>query len=158
MSSPCQICCSSVTQLSRESPRSQNSMVSSCVSVLREMRGFTVAKLLLLQVHTEDNPMIVVEICREKEMLVVRKLDLLQLCFSLNFIFLYFFCNFCQEIGLVAFMFFFELLFFLCSSQFPSMFPLLTYSQSFFSLSADHPRHSRQRRSKISILLIQETV
>ena len=35
----------------------------------------------------------------------------------------------CQEIGLVAIMFFFELLFFLCSSQFPSIFPLLTYSQ-----------------------------
>ena len=34
----------------------------------------------------------------------------------------------CQEIGLVAFMFFFELLFSICSSQFPSMFPLLTYS------------------------------
>ena len=40
----------------------------------------------------------------------------------------------CQEIGLVAIMFFFELLFFLCSSQFPSMFLLLTYSQSFFFL------------------------
>ena len=53
---------------------------------------------------------------------------------------------------------FFELFIFLCSSQFPSMLPLLTYSQSFFSLSADHPRHSRRRRSKISILLIQETV
>ena len=64
----------------------------------------------------------------------------------------------CQEIGLVAFMFFFELLFSYVSLQFPSMFLLLTYSQSFFSLSADHPRHSRQRRSKISILLIQETV
>ena len=30
----------------------------------------------------------------------------------------------CQEIGLVAFMFFFELFIFLCSSQFPSMFSL----------------------------------
>ena len=30
----------------------------------------------------------------------------------------------CQEIGLVAFMFFFELFFSLCSSQFPSMFSL----------------------------------
>ena len=28
----------------------------------------------------------------------------------------------CQEIGLVAFMFFFELFIFLCCSQFPSMF------------------------------------
>ena len=55
----------------------------------------------------------------------------------------------CQEIGLVAFMFFFELLFFMFLSPFPSMFLLLTYSQSFFSLSADYPRHSRQRRSKI---------
>src|ERR1700743_3576773 len=64
----------------------------------------------------------------------------------------------CQEIGLVAFMFFFELLFSYVSPQFPSMFPLLTYSQSFSSLSADHPRHSRQRRSKNLILLIQEKV
>ena len=40
----------------------------------------------------------------------------------------------CQEIGLVALMFFFELFIFLCSSQFPSMFPLLTYSQSFLFL------------------------
>ena len=64
----------------------------------------------------------------------VRKLDLSQLCFSLNFYFLMFL------------------------SQFPSMFPLLTYSQSFFSLSAYHRRHSRRRRSKILILLIQETV
>ena len=51
--------------------------------------------------------------------LLVRKLDLSQLCFSLNFLFSYVFCNFL-----------------LC-------FPLLTYSQSFFSLSADYPRHSR---------------
>ena len=65
---------------------------------------------------------------------IVRKLDLSHLCFSLNFYFLMFL------------------------SQFPSMFLLLIYSQSFLSLSADHPRHSRQRRSKISILLIQETV
>ena len=63
---------------------------------------------------------------------IVRKLDLSCLCFSLNFYFLVFF------------------------SQFPFMFPLLTYSQSFFSLSADYPRHSRQRRSKILIQLIQE--
>ena len=41
--------------------------------------------------------------------------------------------DFCQEIGLVAFMFFFELLFSICSLQFPSMFLLLTYSQSFLS-------------------------
>ena len=66
--------------------------------------------------------------------LTVRKLDLSHLCFSLNFSFSMFPC------------------------LFPSMFSLLTYSQSFFSLSADHPRHTRQRRSEISILLIQETV
>ena len=35
----------------------------------------------------------------------------------------------CQEIGLVAIMFFFELLFSYVFLQFPSMFPLLTYSQ-----------------------------
>src|SRR6202000_443254 len=62
----------------------------------------------------------------------VRKLDLSQSCFSLNFYF-YMFLR-----------------------LFPSMFPLLTYSQSFLFLSADHPRHSRQRRSKNSILLVQE--
>ena len=62
----------------------------------------------------------------------------------------------CQEIGLVALMFFFELLSSYVSLQFLSMFPLLTYSQSSFSLSADYPRHSRQRRSKILIKLIQE--
>ena len=66
------------------------------------------------------------------EELVVRKLDLLHLCFSLNFYFLMFL------------------------SQFPSMFPLLTYSQSFFSLSANYPRHSRRRRRQILILLIQD--
>ena len=55
----------------------------------------------------------------------------------------------CQEIGLVTFMFFFELLFSYVSLQFSSMFPLLTYFQSFISLSADHPRHSRRRRSQI---------
>ena len=60
----------------------------------------------------------------------------------------------CQEIGFVAFMFLFELLFSMFLSQFPSMFPLLTYSQSLIFLSADHPRHSRQRRSKILIYLI----
>ena len=49
----------------------------------------------------------------------------------------------CQEIGLVALMFFFELLFSYVLSQFPSMFPLLIYSHSFFSLSADYPRHTR---------------
>ena len=49
----------------------------------------------------------------------VRKLDLSHLCFSLNFCFLMFLL------------------------QFPSMFLLLTCSQSFFSLSADYPRHSR---------------
>ena len=49
----------------------------------------------------------------------VRKLDLLYLCFSLNFYFPY------------------------VSFQFPSMFSLLTYSHSFFSLSADYSRHSR---------------
>ena len=62
----------------------------------------------------------------------VRKLDLLQLCFSLN-------CSFSYV-----------------PPQFPSMFLLLTYSQPFFSLSADYPRHSRQRRSKIPIQLLQE--
>ena len=65
-------------------------------------------------------------------------------------------CQGCQEIELVAFMFFFELLFSYVSSQFPSMFSLPTYSQSFFPLSADYPRHSRQRRSENSILLIQD--
>ena len=40
-------------------------------------------------------------------------------------------------------MFFFELLFSYVPSQFSSMFPLLTYFQSFLSLSADHLRHSR---------------
>ena len=64
----------------------------------------------------------------------VRKLDLSHLCFS------------------------FKLLFFLCSLKFPLIIPLLTYSQSFFSLSADHPRHSRQRRSKSLVLPIQEKV
>ena len=60
--------------------------------------------------------------CRSKG---VRKLDLSHLCFSLSFYFLMFLL------------------------QFPSMFPLLTYSQSFFSLSADYLRYSRRRRSKI---------
>ena len=55
----------------------------------------------------------------------VRKLGLSHLCFSLNFYFLMFL------------------------SQFSSMFSLLTYFQSVFSLSADYPRHSRRRRSKI---------
>ena len=50
---------------------------------------------------------------------VVRKLDLSQLCFSLNFHFPMFL------------------------HLFPSMFLSLTYSQSFIFLSADHPRHSR---------------
>ena len=54
----------------------------------------------------------------------------------------------CQEIGLVAFMFFFELLFSYVSWQFPSIFSLLSYSQSFPSLSADYPRHSKRRRSR----------
>ena len=64
---------------------------------------------------------------------IVRKLDLSQLC-SLNFYFFVFLHNFL-----------------LC-------FPLLTYSQSFLFLSADHPRHSKQRRSQISILLVQGRV
>ena len=55
----------------------------------------------------------------------------------------------CQEIGLVAIMFFFELLFSYVSLAISSMFLLLTYSQSFLSLSADYLRHSRRRRSKI---------
>ena len=70
----------------------------------------------------------------------------------------FFALHYCQEIGLVALMFFFELLFSYVSSQFPFMFPLLTYYQLFFSLSGDYLRHSRRRRSKISILLIPETV
>ena len=56
----------------------------------------------------------------------VRKLDLLHLCFSLNFYFLMFL------------------------SQFPSMFPLLTYSQSFFHLSADYLRHSREGEARFN--------
>ena len=48
-------------------------------------------------------------------------------------------CPMCQEIGLVTLMFFFELFIFLCCSQFPSMFPLLTYSQSFFFLICCSP-------------------
>ena len=63
-----------------------------------------------------------------------RKLDLLQLCFLLNFYFLMFLW------------------------QFPSMFPFLTYSQSFIFLSADYPRHPRGRRSKILIHLIKGKV
>ena len=55
----------------------------------------------------------------------------------------------CQEIGLVVIMFFFELLFSYVSLAISPMFPLLTYFQSLFSLSADYPRHSRRRRSKI---------
>ena len=50
----------------------------------------------------------------------------------------------CQEIGLVTLMFFFELLFSYVSlaiSLYDSL--LLTYPQSFFSLSADYLRHSR---------------
>ena len=65
---------------------------------------------------------------------IVRKLDLSHLCFSLKLYFLMFL------------------------SQFPSMFPLLTYSQWFFSISADYPRHSRRRRSQNLILLIQDKV
>ena len=64
----------------------------------------------------------------------VRKLDLVHLCFSLNFYFLMF------------------------PLQFPSMFPLLTYSQSLILLSADYLRHSRQRRSQILIHIITGTV
>ena len=40
----------------------------------------------------------------------------------------------CQEIGLVTFMFFFELLFFMFLHNFLLCFPLLTYSQSFLFL------------------------
>ena len=43
---------------------------------------------------------------------------------------------YCQEIGLIAFMFFFELSFFMFLSSFPSMFLLLTYLQSLILLSA----------------------
>ena len=49
----------------------------------------------------------------------VKKLDLLHLCFSLNFYFLMFL------------------------SQFPSLFLLLNYSQSLIPLPADYTRHSR---------------
>ena len=62
----------------------------------------------------------------------------------------------CQEIGLVTMMFFVELLFPYVFSQFPSMLPLPTYSQSLFLLSDHYPRHSRERRNQILILLIQE--
>ena len=54
----------------------------------------------------------------------VRKLDLSHLCFSLNFYFLMFLL------------------------QFPSMFLLLTYSQSLIPLSANHSRHPRQIKGK----------
>ena len=57
--------------------------------------------------------------CLAPEYSSVRKLDLSHLYFSLNFYFSMLLC------------------------LFPSMFLSLTYSQSFFSLSADHPRHSR---------------
>ena len=57
----------------------------------------------------------------------------------------------CQEIRLVTFMFFFELLFSYAPLQITSMFLSLTYSQSLILLSAHYPRHLRQRRSKISI-------
>ena len=56
------------------------------------------------------------QVCQNKSGLLLMKTDL------------------CQEIGLVAFMFFFELLFFMFLRLFPSMFPLLTYSQSFIPL------------------------
>ena len=49
----------------------------------------------------------------------VRKLDLLHLCFSLNFLFSY------------------------VLSKFPSMSLLLTYSQLLIFLSVDYLRHSR---------------
>ena len=55
----------------------------------------------------------------------------------------------CQEIGLVALCFSLNFYFSILLRLFPSMFPLLTYSQSLFSLSADHPKHTRRRRSKI---------
>ena len=62
----------------------------------------------------------------------VRKLDVSHLCFSLNFLFSY------------------------VSSQFPSMFVLPTYSQSFFSLSVDYPKTLKTKEKQDSIQLIQE--
>ena len=55
----------------------------------------------------------------------------------------------CQEIGLVALIFFFELLFSYVSLAI-SLYVFLTNLFSLIlSLSANYPRHSRQRRSKI---------
>ena len=47
------------------------------------------------------------------------------------------FVNKCQEIGLVAFMFFFELLFSYVSLTIPSMFPFTNLSSIILFLSAD---------------------
>ena len=63
---------------------------------------------------------------------------------------------FCQEIGLVTIMFFFELLFLIFLSQFPSMFPLLTYSQSLFSLICWSPKTLKPKEKQDLILLLQE--
>ena len=73
-------------------------------------------------------------LCDSNEELHVRKLNLSQLCFSLNFYFLMFFA----------------ISFYVSLTNLLSIIP--------FSLSADHPRHSRRRRSKNPILLVQETV
>ena len=46
-------------------------------------------------------------------------------------------------------MFFFELFIFLCFSQFPSIFSLTNlFSIIPFSLSADHPRHSKTKEKQ----------
>ena len=62
----------------------------------------------------------------------VRKLDLSQLCFSLNFCFLIFL------------------------RLFPSMFLLLTYSQSFFFLICWSPETLKMKEQQDSIQLVQE--
>ena len=62
----------------------------------------------------------------------VRKLDLSHLCFSLNFYFL------------------------MSLLQFPSMFPLLTYSPSFFFLICCLPKTLKMKEKQDSIQLIQE--
>ena len=101
------------------------SMVSGFVIHLRislsEVKGEAFMGALGVD-RMEDHPVVKMEGDME---VVIRKLDSSHLCFSLNFYILMFL------------------------SQFPSMFFLLTHSQSFFSLSADYPRHSRRRRSKI---------
>ena len=62
----------------------------------------------------------------------------------------------CQEIGLVTVMFFFKLLFSYVFLQFPSMFPVLTHSQSFVPLSANYLRHSKMKDIKKEVYLIEQ--